>query len=162
MRTEYIYSLVLFFPLLVIQTTVIPLIAIRGVIPDLILILLVFYTLRHGQVYGTVLGFVYGFLFDLITGSLLGSTMLSKTIAGFTAGYFHNENKQEMYIKSFIFSLIIMLCSIVDSVINSLFTSIDFNTNILILLFEQGFFPALYTALFSIIVIVFYPRSRFN
>ena len=46
MRSHYIISILLFFPLLVIQTTVIPLVAVNGVIPDLILILLVFYAVR--------------------------------------------------------------------------------------------------------------------
>lgn len=106
MRSEYIWSIVLFFPLLIIQTTIVPFISINGITPDLIIIMLVFYTIRNGQVYGTVLGFIYGFLFDLITGSLLGSTMLSKTIAGFIAGYFSNENKREIYLKHIYLSLL--------------------------------------------------------
>src|SRR4030065_1738770 len=109
MRSQYIVSLLLFFPLLIIQTTVVPLVSINGVIPDLILILLVFYSIRYGQIYGTILGFIYGFLFDLITGSLLGSSMLSKTLTGFVAGYFSNENKRELYLRSYTFALVVFL-----------------------------------------------------
>ena len=162
MRSDYFFSIILFFPLLIIQTTVIPFIAVRGIVPDLIVILLVFYTLRNGQVYGTVLGFIYGFLFDLITGSLLGSTMLSKTLAGFVAGYFYNENKQDIYFKSMSFSLIVLLCSVLDSVVNSFFSIVDLNTNIIKLFFEHGMLPAIYTGILSLIVIVFYPGRRFN
>jgi len=158
MRSEYIWSIVLFFPLLIIQTTVVPFISINGITPDLILIMLVFYTVRNGQVYGTILGFVYGFLFDLITGSLLGSAMLSKTIAGFIAGYFSNENKREIYFKTYIFVLIVFLCSVVDLIINSFFSSIDLNTSIVLLLFEQGVLPGIYTALLSALIILFYPK----
>ncbi|MGD1007158.1 MAG: rod shape-determining protein MreD [Ignavibacteriaceae bacterium] len=158
MRSEYIWSVVLFFPLLIIQTTVVPFISINGITPDLILIMLVFYTVRNGQVYGTILGFVYGFLFDLITGSLLGSAMLSKTIAGFIAGYFSNENKREIYFKTYIFVLIVFLCSVVDLIINSFFSSIDLNTSIVLLLFEQGVLPGIYTALLSALIILFYPK----
>jgi rod shape-determining protein MreD len=158
MRSEYIWSIVLFFPLLIIQTTVVPFISVNGITPDLILILLVFYTVRNGQVYGTVLGFVYGFLFDLITGSLLGSTMLSKTIAGFIAGYFSNENKREIYFKTYIFVLIVLLCSVVDLTISSFFSSIDLNTSLVLLLFEQGVLPAIYTAVLSAFIILFYPK----
>ncbi len=162
MRLQFIIPILLFFPLLILQTTIIPLIAINGVIPDLILILLVFYALRFGQIYGTVLGFVFGFLFDIITGSLLGSTMLAKTIAGFVAGYFYSEKKQEVYIKSLVFCLIVLLCAIIDSVVYSFFSTIDFNSNFLFLIFEQGMLPGFYTAVLSLIVVVFYPRSRFN
>ncbi len=162
MRIQFIVSLILFFPLLLIQTTIVPLIAINGVVPDLILILLVFYSLRYGQIYGTVLGFVYGFLFDIITGSLLGSTMLAKTLAGFVAGYFYNENQQEQTVKSLYFCLIVLLCTVIDLVVYSFFSTIDFNSNFLFLIFEQGMLPGFYTAALSLIVVVFYPRSRFS
>jgi rod shape-determining protein MreD len=60
MRVLYIIAIILFFPLLLLQSTLVPLISIVGVIPDLILILLVYFTLRMGQIHGTVLGFTYG------------------------------------------------------------------------------------------------------
>lgn len=162
MRTYYLISILLFFPVLVIQTTVIPLISVNGIVPDLILILLVFYSLKYGQIYGTILGFVYGFLFDLITGSLLGSAMLSKTIAGFVAGYFSNENKREVYLKSYIFSLIVLLCTLIDTIVYSFFSTIDLSKSILVLFFEQAMMPALYTAVISIIVSIFYPRRSLS
>lgn len=162
MRTDYILAIVLFFPLLVIQTTIVPLIAINGVVPDLIIILLVFYTLKLGQIHGTILGCIYGLLFDLITGGLLGSSMLSKTITGFIAGYFYNENKQELYLKSYIFALIILLCSTIDSFILSFFSTIELNTSIAVLFLEQGFLPGIYTAVFSVIIIIFYPRRSIS
>jgi rod shape-determining protein MreD len=162
MRSQYILSLVIFFPLLLIQTTLIPLISINGVVPDLILILLVFYSVKRGQVYGTVLGFIYGFFFDLITGSLLGSAMLSKTLTGFIAGYFYNENKQDLYFKSYAFALVVLLCGIIDSIVYSFFSTIEFSTNILLLFFEQGFMPGLYSAVVSVFIIIFYPKRYLN
>ena len=139
-----------------------PLISINGIVPDLILILLVFYSMKRGQLYGTALGFVYGFLFDLITGSLLGSTMLSKTLAGFVAGYFSNENKRELYFKSYSFALIVLMCSVIDSVVKSFFTTIDLNTSLFNLLFQQGMLPGIYTAVLSIFVIMFYPKRSLS
>ena len=130
MKIDYIIAVLLFFPLLIIQTTIVPLIAINGVVPDLIIILVVFYTLKMGQMHGTVLGFIYGLLFDLITGGLLGSSMLSKTITGFITGYFYNENKKDIYLKSFIFPLIVLLASTIDSFILSFFSTLDLNTSI--------------------------------
>ena len=56
MNTDYILAILLFFPLLVIQTTIVPLLAVNGIIPDLIIILLAFYTLKMGQLHGTILG----------------------------------------------------------------------------------------------------------
>ncbi len=160
MKAQYIYSILLFFPVLVLQTTIVPLIAVRGIAPDLIVILLVFYAISNGQIYGTVLGFVYGFLFDLITGSLLGSAMLSKTLSGFIAGYFSNENKKETYLTTYMFSLIVLLCAVVDSVVYSFFSTSDLTRNILLLFFEQGMLPGLYTAVVSILVTFFIPKRQ--
>ena len=162
MRLQYILSIILFFPLLVIQTTVVPLISINGITPDLIMILLVFYSMKYGQVYGTVLGFLYGFLFDLITGTLLGSTMIAKTLAGFIAGYFSNENKVDNYLKSYSFLLIVLLCSVVDLVIGAFFTTMDLNTNFILLFFNQGMLPGIYTAVLSIFIIIFYPKRSIS
>lgn len=159
-KLPYILSIVLFFPLLLIQITVIPLLSISGVIPDLIIILLVYYSITQGQIYGSVLGFIYGFLFDIITGSLIGSTMFSKTLAGFVAGYFSSENKVDNYLIAYNFSLIVLLCSFIDSTINIFFSSIDFDTSLFVLFIEHSVFPALYTAAIALMVMIFYPKRR--
>ncbi|MDP4116865.1 MAG: rod shape-determining protein MreD [Bacteroidota bacterium] len=158
MRSDYIYPILIFIPLAIIQTTVIPLISINGYVPDLILILLVLYTLKEGQMYGMILGFVLGFFFDLATGNVIGSTMLSKTVAGFVAGYFANENKLTFYLKSYPFILIVLLCAIIDPIIFSFFSAGSLNTNIFKLFFEQGLIPGFYTAFVSVLVILFYPK----
>ncbi|GIK23164.1 MAG: rod shape-determining protein MreD [Ignavibacteriota bacterium] len=159
-KPAYILSFVLFFPLLLIQTTIIPLVAIDTIIPDLIIIILVYYSITQGQIYGTVLGFIYGFLFDIITGSLLGSTMISKTIAGFTAGYFSSENKRDQYLISYNFALIVLLASLIESTISAFFSSVSLNTNIFILFIQYALFPALYTSSIALLGMIFYPKRR--
>lgn len=162
MKSDYIIPVLIFFPVLVLQTTIIPLIEISGVIPDLILILLVFYSIRQGHIYGSILGFTFGLFYDLITGSLLGSAMLSKTVVGFVAGYFSNENKRDAYLHSYPFILIVLLCSVVDSIVYAFFSDTDINRNILLLFFEQGMLPGLYTSVISILVMIFMPKRRFG
>ena len=159
MKWELITPFITFFAVLLIQLTVIPLIAIAGVIPDLVLISLVYYSISRDQFYGTVLGGTYGVFLDLITGSLLGSSMLSKTIAGFTAGYFSTETKKEINITTYIFSLIVFICALIDSIIFSFFSAFDVQTNIFKLLFEQALLPSLYTAMVSVLFI-FSPFRR--
>jgi rod shape-determining protein MreD len=162
MQTRYIFPLLLFIPLLILQTTIIPLLSLYGAVPDLILILLVYYSVRQGQMFGTILGFVFGFLFDLITGSLLGSAMLSKTTAGFIAGYFSNENKRDVFLYSYVFTFIVLLCSVADSIVYSFFSTADLQRNFLLLFFEQGFLPGIYTAIISILAIIFFSGRRFR
>ncbi|MGB5895528.1 MAG: rod shape-determining protein MreD [Ignavibacteriaceae bacterium] len=160
MKWELITPFITFLIVLLFQITVIPLIAIAGVIPDLVLISLVYYSISRNQFYGTVLGAYYGFLIDLITGSLLGSSMLSKTIAGFTAGYFSTETKKDINISTYIFSLIVFICALIDSVVFSFFSAFDIQTNLFKLLFEQALLPSLYTAMVSILFIFSPFRKR--
>lgn len=162
MKWELITPFITFLIILLVQLTVIPFIAIAGVIPDLILISLVYYSISRNQFYGTVLGASYGFLIDLITGSLLGSSMLSKTIAGFTAGYFSTETKKDININTYIFSLIVFICALIDSIIFSFFSAFDVQTNIFKLLFEQALLPSLYTAVVSgLFIFSPYRRRKF-
>jgi len=162
MKWELITPFITFLIVLLVQLTVIPFIAIAGVIPDLILISLVYYSISRNQFYGTVLGASYGFLIDLITGSLLGSSMLSKTIAGFTAGYFSTETKKDININTYIFSLIVFICALIDSIIFSFFSAFDVQTNIFKLLFEQALLPSLYTAVVSgLFIFSPYRRRKF-
>ncbi len=160
MKPQYIISILLFFPLLLIQTTIIPLLAIDTVLPDLIIILLVYYSVTQGQIYGTVLGFIYGFLFDIITGSLIGSTMIAKTMAGFTAGYFSSENKRDQYLVAYNFALIVLLSSLIDSTVNAFFTSMNFTSNILLIFFQFALLPAIYTAAIALMGMIFYPKRK--
>ena len=159
MKWELITPFITFFIVLLVQLTIVPLISIDGVVPDLILITLVYYSITRGQLFGTVLGASYGLLIDLIAGSLLGSSMLSKTIAGFIAGYFSTETKKEINISTYIFSVIVFISAFIDSVIFSFFSAFDIQTNIFKLMFEQALLPSLYTATVSILFI-FSPFRR--
>jgi rod shape-determining protein MreD len=136
------------------------LISIAGIIPDLLLILLVYFTLRIGQLHGTILGFVYGFLLDLITGNIFGSAMIAKTISGFITGYFYNENKLDIYFKSLIFSVIVLLIATIDSFVFSFFSSVELEKSVFLRFFEQGMFPGIYTAVLSLILVMFHPRRN--
>jgi rod shape-determining protein MreD len=147
-------------PLLLIQTTVIPLLAIDIVIPDLILILLVYYSITQGQIYGSVLGFIYGFLIDIITGTTLGSAMIAKTLAGFTAGYFSSENKTDQYLIPYYFAMIVLFASLIDSTINAFFSSINFTANIFLVFFQYALLPAIYTAAIALLGMIFYPKRK--
>lgn len=162
MRSDYINAIVLFVPLAIIQFTIIPFISFNQIAPDLVLILLVFYTLRLGQLQGVILGALYGLLFDLISGGILGSAMFSKTLAGFITGYFYNENKIDYNLTSFMFLVIVLIIGTVDSVAYSFFSTAEINTNLISLFFEQGLLPGLYSAMLALPMIIFTPKKIFT
>lgn len=159
MRSSYLISLLIFIPLIIIQLTVMPLISIQGIIPDLIMVLLMFYTLKEGQMYGTVMGFVFGVLFDLISGGVLGSAAFSKTLSGFIGGYFYNENTSQTFLTTYRFALVVLLCSVIDSTLFAFFSGSDFDYSMTVMFLRQGIIPAIYTAVASGIVLLFVPKK---
>ncbi len=159
MKIKYLIPVFVLIPLMIIQLTIIPLIAIEGIGPDLLLITLVYFSISYGQLFGTMLGAFYGLAFDLITGSLIGSSMLAKTVTGFTAGYFSTEAKREKYLYTYAFSIAVFLCGIVNSFIFSFFSIIDFNMNFISVLFNHSLLPSIYSSAISLLA-VFVPHRR--
>ncbi len=72
--------------LLVLQATVLPLVAIGGVRPDLILIASISAGLLLGREHGVGLGFFGGLLQDLTSGNIFGLNILAKMAVGYLAG----------------------------------------------------------------------------
>jgi rod shape-determining protein MreD len=162
MRSLYFKAIIFFFPLAILQVTIIPFLSYRQIAPDLILILLVYFGLQMGQLHGTILGFILGFLFDIFSGGIIGSAMFSKTLSGFITGYFYNENKLDVNLKSYMLLGIIAVVGTIDTIVYSFFSTTEIQTNLLILFFEQGILPGLYSACIAIPLIVFYPRKNIS
>jgi rod shape-determining protein MreD len=160
MKIKYFIPLFIFIPVVLIQLTVIPFVSIQDVVPDLLLITVVYFSILNGQIFGTITGASYGLIYDLISGNLIGGNMLSKTVAAFIAGYFSGETKRDKYLYTYSFTIVVFISALIDSVIFSFFSVIDFNTNFLLTLLNHALMPSIYTSLVSIlIVIVPYKRA---
>jgi rod shape-determining protein MreD len=77
------------------QTTVAPVLGIAQVVPDFLLVWIAILGIRHGRFAATGAGFLLGLAVDLISGAdgMLGLSAFCKSLAGFVAGSFYNENK---------------------------------------------------------------------
>lgn len=71
---------------LLIQLTLINSIAILGLKPDLIMVVVVVFSLLKGEKEGSISGFAFGLLQDIFSTGLLGINALAKTVIGFTCG----------------------------------------------------------------------------
>lgn len=71
---------------LVVQTTVLPLVAVGGARPDLLLLVVVSAGMLLGREHGVGMGFFAGLLQDLASGNIFGVSVLSKTATGYVAG----------------------------------------------------------------------------
>lgn len=102
---------------MLVQMLVVPFIAIEKIIPDIVIIFVVYVALKNGQISGTIVGFIFGLLVDLTIDFVLGLSALSKTFAGFVAGYFYSEPKIFINTKTLRFSVIVAVASIVDGIV---------------------------------------------
>ncbi|MDQ7816991.1 MAG: rod shape-determining protein MreD [Melioribacteraceae bacterium] len=155
MLLNYLKPVLYFIPLAALQLVVVPLMTIYEISPNLILVLIVYFTMLYGQIYGTILGFVLGFLFDIISGGLLGASMLSFTVSVFIAGYFYNENKVDTNTATFLFTIIVFLCGSINSFLFSSIAISNPDVKLISLILEIGLLPGLYTAVFSLPIVIF-------
>ncbi len=91
MNTTFLKWFGIFLLCFVLQTTVVPVIDIFGIHPDLPLVALFFLGYRTGPMSALWAGFSLGLATDLYSPSILGQNAVSKTIAGFFAGIFNER-----------------------------------------------------------------------
>lgn len=142
------------------QVTIVPMVAIGSVIPNLVIILVVSFTLREGQFLGTIFGAFSGLVFDLISGGALGTAMFATTISAFIAGYFYNENKIEYNTESMLFLLIVFISASIRSFFYLLFTASEIKLTASHLILEQGVLPGVYTALIGLPLLLYNQKER--
>ncbi len=96
MLQKIVFPILLSFVLIAIQLVVIPFFAVYSIVPNVVLIYLLFFSVRNGQIPGTIFAFFIGFVYDLSSGGLLGSGMFAFTLASFVVGYFYRDDFTEV------------------------------------------------------------------
>ncbi|MDD3853594.1 MAG: rod shape-determining protein MreD [Syntrophomonadaceae bacterium] len=157
---RYVILALLPFLAIFFQSTLFSFYSIRGTIPDLVLMFVVFFALINGERRGTIYGFLCGLLEDLYMGRLIGLNALCKAIVGYSLGKMQgNVFKENM--------LVGVLGVLAGTIINSLVMLI------LIVLFsgapaiENDFFvkvlfQCLYNLLLSVPVYFWFFNSSYN
>jgi rod shape-determining protein MreD len=161
---EYVKYGLLLLLLAVVQKTLMFLLAVTSyeITPDILLIGLVFVSIKKGKMTGSIAGFVFGLLIDFFSFSFLGLMALSKAAAGFTAGFFNGENKTERNSGSYVFVIIVFVCSIINNFIYFIFyyqgTVVSFGE----IMLRYVIPTAIYTSLISILPLIFFQRKAFK
>jgi rod shape-determining protein MreD len=112
-----VYYVLLSLLLVVIDSTLVKFLSIANIVPDILLIWIVYVAVREGQIAGTTAGFCIGLAVNLmnVTDNMMGLAALAKTFAGFTAGYFYNENKTYNTLGGYQFIVIVAVASVVHN-----------------------------------------------
>jgi len=83
----------IFAVIILLQSTIVQLLAIKHIYPDFILVVLFLYALNVTQIPATVMGFSVGLAGDLLNGgSIIGLSALTKSVVGFLLGF---QSKRE-------------------------------------------------------------------
>ncbi|PKL88752.1 MAG: rod shape-determining protein MreD [Ignavibacteriae bacterium HGW-Ignavibacteriae-2] len=152
---KYIYPILFFIPLALLQVTVIPFFSYNSVYPDLIGILIAILGFRNGKIYGMANGFFLGLLFDILTGGAIGLSSFSKTINGFMAGHFYKEERKDEEISNMKLLLIILISTSLDSFFYTFLGGSKLSFNVFYLLLVHGLIPGFYSAVFSLPILFF-------
>lgn len=158
MNREYYFHFLFIIPVLIVQVYILPLIEISGVTPDLLAIYVLYVVLRFGQIPGMFFGSYTGLMMDIVSFQLLGGAMFSLTLTGFVLGYFYSEIRSESFVKSGRFIYLTVLFSFINNLTYTLLTAYDVNLTVADLTLYMTFLPAIYTAVFTSIISVFFPK----
>jgi rod shape-determining protein MreD len=146
---------------LAVQTTLMPFLAIRGIIPDLLLIWIVYLAVRRGQVTGMLAGFLLGFAMDILAGAdgMLGLAALAKAVAGFVAGYFYNENKIQQTLGGTMFLVAVGLSALLHNILYFLIFLQGTSLSVGSMMVQYGLPATLYAVAFALLPMFAFARK---
>ena len=94
---RYKFFFVFFIALFVLQFSFLPLIAVYGIVPDLLLLATVSYAFLRGSVWGGFIGFALGLMEDLSMGAFFGLNAFTLTLIGLFFGRFSDRVFKEQF-----------------------------------------------------------------
>ncbi len=152
----FLFYIVFFILCIILQLTIIPLFSIKGISPDLILILVISVSIQRGKFWGVVAGFSAGLVFSAFGTAFTGLSSLANSISAFVAGFLLGEQLEQRF--GVIVGLILVSLLIHDFLyytILSIGTSIGF----WVTLFKHVVPQSFYTLIFMVIIHMVLPRG---
>ncbi|MDY0234684.1 MAG: rod shape-determining protein MreD [Gudongella sp.] len=102
--STFIVLLMIIFNL-VIQTTIIPMFPIMGIVPNTALVLIVVVALKVGRTKGAIFGLIAGFMQDVLFSSTIGINAFILFFIGYVIGFAENSFSRENIINPIIFTI---------------------------------------------------------
>jgi rod shape-determining protein MreD len=144
--------------LVALQIMFAPLVAIGQVVPDFVLVGLLFVAARRGRLAGAVAGFCAGLVIDLSIGEVVGLFALAKTITGFAAGYLMDEEHPGAVPRTPRFVLAAFALSVLHNLLSLLMYFRSLDQQFLSALLEHGAGGAVYSTVFTSVAVLILSR----
>jgi rod shape-determining protein MreD len=141
--------------LCLLQISAVSLISIGPIVPDLVLILVIYIAINEGQFVGLIAAFILGLMFDFFTLDLIGANILAKSTAALLAGFFHREEGHKQITTDYKFLLILFLCSFLHNSIYGIINISAYKMNFVRLFLEYAVGASIYTAVMGIFPYVY-------
>ncbi len=145
----YITVFITLFLIVVVQSTLVPFIDVKGIAPDLILIFIVYWSCPRGRRQGVVWGFLGGILQDLALGTTAGIFALSKSLACYLAFSFSWNCQRN---DTLLMSIVLFVAAFVHQIVYFIFTSTKSAAGFLTLFLRYGFPSIFYTVFLGIFI----------
>lgn len=123
-RKVLVYLLTLFVSVLL-QSTLLEYVAVYGVIPDVILIIILFISLKEGSKWGEIFGFFTGMLIDFLSLSPLGFFALIYCTIGFIMGLTNRNVSTDSLLTQIVFLIMALLIKFALSIFLIMLFSIE-------------------------------------
>lgn len=143
-----------------VQTILVPFLAIGMIVPDIVLIWVVYLGITRGHIAGSTAGFALGLLLDVLAGNdgMLGLSAFTRTLAGFLAGYTYNENKTLQTLSSSRFPLIVSAAGLVHHLLYFVIFLAGTDVSWEAAVIRYGIPGTVYTALASLLPLFIFAR----
>ena len=153
----------LFLAAVLVQASIAPKIAIFGISPDFVMLLLFIFAIEYGKTSGILVGFIVGLFVDVYSAGILGVNALAKTTIGGAVGFFNRKN----FMVGLVFQLILLTTAIIiHDIIIYIVNMVKTDENIVEIykyIFSSSLPRAIYTtfvaALFFVLSDLFFPTK---
>jgi len=144
------YSII-FLVFTILQTTFCNFISIRGIAPDLIVLFIIYISIKEGGLVGVYTGFAAGISFDVYSPQVLGTGAMANSIIGYLAGLMDERTLKidDKYKIGIVFFAAVLHDTILYSAIHSI--SAAFETAFLPLILPSSLYTTLAGGIFIII-----------
>ncbi|ABI68938.1 rod shape-determining protein MreD [Syntrophomonas wolfei] len=157
---RYLLLFLLPFTAILLQSTIFSFYGIKGTLPDLVLVFVVFFALINGARGGTIYGFLCGLLEDLYLGRFIGVNALSKAFTAYLVGHFQDRVFKEnilvaliaVFFSTFINSLLVFFLA--------LFTHDTFNVDMNIVV--TVIYQSIYNTVLGVPLYLWYYKSSYQ
>ncbi|MDD2510175.1 MAG: rod shape-determining protein MreD [Syntrophomonas sp.] len=157
---RYLLLFLLPFTAILLQSTVFSFYSIKGTLPDLVLVFVVFFALINGARGGTIYGFLCGLFEDLYLGRFIGVNALSKALTAYLVGHFQDRVFKENILVALV---TVMLGTIINSLVVfflALFTHDIFNVDMSIAV--TVLYQCIYNTVLALPLYLWYYNSSYK